>query len=380
MKILHVITDLDTGGAEMMLLKLLSHLDREKFAPRVVSLLRPGPVAEQIQKLGVQVSGLGLSRGMPRPGALFRLSRIIKDFQPDIVQTWMYHADLIGFLAAKLARAGKVIWNIRCSDMDLSDYRSLTRWTLAVNARLSRFPACVITNSHHAKEYHLGLGFRPKRFEVIPNGFDLDAFRPDKSAKAEVRRELNIPEHAPIIGLAARFDPMKGHETFMEAAGLLVKERPDAHFVLCGLGVTKDNQALAEMARYAGLLENAHLLGPRRDMPRIMAALTVGGSSSSYGEGFSSVVGEAMACGTPCVVTDVGDSARIVADTGLVVAPRDPKALAHAWKQMLDMPGEERAALGRAARDRVRDHYSLEAVTRQYEELYGEVASGGKPF
>jgi len=380
MKILHVITDLDTGGAEMMLYKLLSRLDRKRFAAGVVSLLRPGPVAGQIQGLGVQVSGLGLSRGMPRPGALWRLSRMIKDFQPDIVQTWMYHADLIGFLAAKLARNGKVIWNVRCSDMDLNDYRSLTRWTLAVNARLSRFPACVITNSHQAREYHLKLGFRPRRFEVIPNGFDLDAFRPDESAKAELRRELNIPEHAPLIGLAARFDPMKGHETFMQAAGLLVRERPEAHFVLCGLGVTRDNQTLANMADKAGLGENTHLLGPRRDMPRIMAGLTIGGSSSAYGEGFSNVVGEAMACGVPCVVTDVGDSARIVGNTGLIVPPRDGQALARAWKQMLDMPDGERAALGRAARNRVQEHYSLEAVTRQYQELYEEIASGGKPF
>ena len=378
MKILHVITDLDTGGAEMMLLKLLSRLDPEKFAPHVVSLLRPGPVAERIKKLGVGVSDLGLSRGLPTPGAFLRLSKIIKDFNPDIVQTWMYHADLIGFLAAKLARTGKVIWNIRCSNMELADYRPLTRWTLTINTRLSRFPACVVTNSYQAKEYHLGLGYRPRRFEVIPNGFDLDAFRPDESAGADLRRELNIPDNAPLIGLAARFDPMKGHDTFTEAAGLLLKTRPDVHFVLCGSGITKHNQALAEAARRAGLEKNAHLLGPRPDMPRIMAALNVATLSSSYGEGFPNVLGEAMACGTPCVVTDVGDSARIVGDTGLVAAPRDPQALARAWKRMLDMPEEERTALGRAARDRIRGHYSLETVTKRYAKLYEEIASGRK--
>lgn len=357
----------------MMLLKLVSRMDREKFTSRVVSLLNSGPVAQRIHDLGIEISSLGLSRGMPTPGAFLRLVRIIRAARPDIVQTWLYHADLIGLLAAKLAWYGKAVWNIRCSDMELANYRRMTALTLAVNAKLSRFPACVIANSYNAKEYHKKLGYRPKRFEVIPNGFDMKRFKPDAEAAAGVRHELGIPERAPIIGLVARFDPMKGHETFLEAARILCVKRPDVHYLLCGDNITMDNQVLAQTARKSGLGEELHLLGRREDVPRIMAALTVATLCSSYGEGFANVVGEAMACCVPCVVTDVGDSAYIVGDTGLVVPPRNPCALADAWNRVLSINGNDRHALGLSARKRVTSLFSIDAITEQYEKLYCEI-------
>jgi glycosyltransferase involved in cell wall biosynthesis len=189
-----------------------------------------------------------------------------------------------------------------------------------------------------------------------------------------VRAELGLPPDAPLIAMVARFDPVKDHPTFLEAAARLHARRPDVRFLLCGRDVTWENRGLAAAVERAGARGFVHLLGQREDVARVTAALDLSTLSSSCGEGFSNVVGEAMACGVPCVVTDVGDSGAIVADTGLVVPPRDPEALAAAWAQLLARPAEERAAIGRAARRRIEDNYSLDVIVRRYQDLYEELA------
>lgn len=370
MKICHVISDLDAGGAERMLVNLLGAMDRGRFEQRIVCMLGPGPLSGEAEALGAAVDHLGLTRGAVSPGAFFRVAGILKSFQPDVVQTWLYHADLLGLMAARLARTGKVVWNIRCSDMDLSRYRVLTRLVLRLNARLSNRPAAVISNSRRALDLHIGMGFRPRRTEVIPNGFDLSRFRPDPEAGARVRAELSIPESAPVVGMVARFDPQKGHDTFFAAAGLLSGRFKDAHFILAGLGVEPGNPEIASLAGAAGLGSRVHLLGRREDTPALMNSLAVLACPSSYGEGFPSVAGEAMACGKPCVVTDVGDSAYVVGDTGKVAPPKDPPALAEALGEVLSMPPGVLAGLGRAARERVEKNFSLPAVAARYEALY----------
>jgi len=205
MKILHIITTLNIGGAEMMLLKLLSFMDRHEFSNRVISLLPPGPVLEKIRGLDVHVGSLGLPHGKVTPKALLDLTKTIYLWKPDIIQTWLYHSDLIGLLAAKGAQKGRVIWNIRCSNMDLSYYRLQTTWTIRICALLSRFPDSVVTNSHNAKDFHLKLGYKPKRFEVISNGFDLKEFHRNDDARYTIRKEIGVPENATCVGMIARF-------------------------------------------------------------------------------------------------------------------------------------------------------------------------------
>lgn len=378
MRLTVVTTGLRTGGAETMLLKLLGAA-RSRVEAEVVSLTTEGAVGPRIAALGVPVRALAMRGGLDAPGAVVRLARELRRSRPDVVQTWMYHADLIGGLAAR--RAGvPAVWGLRQSNLDPVHSPRRTIWTARACARLShRVPARIACCSEASRRVHAALGYDEARMVVIPNGFDAEAFRPDASARASVRRELGLLGDAPLVGLVGRFDPQKDHGTFLRAAGLLRARWPEARFVLCGDGVTADNAALAAGAREAGVLGSCHFLGPRGDMPRLQAAFDVAALSSAYGEGFPNVVGEAMACGVPCVVTDIGDSAEIVGPTGRVVPPRDPRALAEAMDEVLSLGPEKRRELGALARQRVVQRYTLAEVARRYEALWEEVACAASP-
>jgi glycosyltransferase involved in cell wall biosynthesis len=372
-KIAHVINALSIGGAELMLLKLLAHTDRAAYAPRVFTLLSPaGPVADRIRELGIPVRELGMHRGTPNPLRLLQLSRWLRDDSPDLVQTWMYHADVVGGVAARLSsRRIPVVWNVRNSTLDRASSRPRTFRVVKACARLSRWlPDAIICCSHTASDIHAQLGYARQKLRVIPNGFDLDAFRPDGAARVALRRELAIPDHAAIVGLVGRFDPQKDHRTFLVAATRLHREMPGVHFVLCGRGVDTTNVALMRSVEAAGLRGVAHLLGERTDMPAVTAALDIAASSSAYGEAFPNAIGEAMACGVPCVVTDVGDSARIVGDTACVVPPRNASALSDAWRAVFTLSAAQRSELGRRARRRVSERFSIESIAREYEDTY----------
>lgn len=376
-KIIHLITDLDTGGAEMMLLKLLAHMDGERFANVVISLTDRGTLGEQIAALGVPVFTLGMRRGLPNPLGIGRLVRLLRQEKPDILQTWLYHADLLGTISSRLVHVPTLCWNIRCSDMDMSRYSRLSRLVLHILAGLSGCPDIVIVNSEAGRRLHETLRYSPRRWEIVPNGFDLNRFHPDPAARQSLREKLDVPPDTVLIGLVARYDPMKDHQTFLEAAGLLARQRDDAHFVLVGRGASQHNPQLAELIDALKLEGRVHLLDERSDIPRIMAALDILALSSAFGEGFPNVVGEAMACGIPCVATDVGDAASIIGETGIVVQPRDPAGMADAWKQLIEMPDAERQALGKDARRRVERLFSIESIVGRYQSLYRGIA--GRP-
>jgi glycosyltransferase involved in cell wall biosynthesis len=373
-----VITSLSVGGAQIMLWKLLSRLSKE-FAPLVISLTSGGEIAERIQSLGVRVEALGMSPTISSSLLVARLINSLKKVKPDLVQTWLYHADLVGGLAARLANVPAVAWNIRNSDFSLDGTKRSTRLVVRACAHISRsVPDRIMCCSETAKRIHMQSGYDASRFEVIPNGFDIERFRPDQEAHRTVRAELGIPATTPLIGLIARFDPQKDHKGFFDAASRLHRQRPDTHFLLAGEGVDLSNSAIQDWAHCAGVAKTSHFLGKRQDIPRLMAALDIYTSSSSYGEAFPNVVGEAMACRVPCVVTDVGDSAYIVGDTGKVVPPCHSSALATAWEHLLTMTETDRHQLGARARERVREYFELDSVTKRYERFYKEIAALGK--
>lgn len=356
-----------------MLYRLAASMDMMRFQSRVVSLIEPGPMGRKLSDAGIRVDSLGMRRGIPSPAGLIRLVRLIRSWQPDVVQTWLYHADLAGLIATRLAfplgKGPKVAWNLRCSFMALDEYRRLTGVTLKACSALSGLPDVVVTNSHEAARFHGQLGYAPKRFEVIPNGFNVDRFAPDSEARWQVRDELSISQDALVIGHVARFDAMKDHRTMIRAAALATR---DCHpiFVFTGRGVDYDNLELATWMAEAGLdSDRVRLLGERNDIPRLMAAMDIHVSSST-GESFPNVVGEAMASGVVNIVTDVGDSARLVGDTGQVVPPADPKALGRAIARMGALPAQERKARAQACRERIREQYSLPAIVERYEALY----------
>lgn len=371
MKILHVITGLNTGGAEMMLAKLLSRLPREDIENVVVSLTGGGPVADRIAEQGISVSALGMAPGQFYVGGFLRLVGTVRRHRPDIIQGWMYHANLLAGFAAQFAGRPSVIWNIRQSDLDPRVSKPSTIMIAKLGGRLSRWlPETVICCAETARKVHEGLGYAPERMVVIPNGFDLAMFRPSDEARTGLRREFGLDAAAPLVGLAARFDPQKDHRGFLHAAGMLRDTRPDVHYVLCGGGIDESNQQIMRWVAENGLAGVCHLLGRRSDMPRIMAGCDVMVSASAFGEGFSNVLGEAMAAGTPCVATDVGDSRWIIGETGRVVPRRDPAALAAAMAEILRLPDAERRALGLAARARIAENFEIGAIAARYTALY----------
>lgn len=371
LKVLHIISTLDVGGAEQNLFRLLASMDRDSFVNEVACMKIPGPMGRQIEGLGISVHSLGMKKGTPELRAVLRLRFLTSLFRPDIVQCWMYHANLMGMT---LLHPRRLLWNIRCSDMDLTQYGTLYRLTVLTGARLSRMPAAVITNSEAGRSAHERLGYRPKQWITIPNGFDTDIFRPDAPARAAMRQKLGIPEYAFVIGLIGRMDPMKDHATFFRAAAMFLAEHPDTHFVLAGRGVTRGNRDMTDLMRELPETGTFHLLDERPDVPQILACLDVA-SSSSISEGFPNAIGEAMACGIPCAATDAGDTAVLMGDSGILVRRRCPEDLCRAWDTLARLGREDRVDMGRKARARIQQHYTQEKTTGSYERVYRGIVS-----
>lgn len=370
-RVVHVIAGLERGGAEASLVQLVMRMNPARFHGTTVSLTGDGALGPAIRAAGIEVHALGLRRGMVDPRGLWRLARLLRALKPDLVQTWMYHADLLGLLASGLAGRKPVVWNVRCSDMDFTRYSRLTRLVVWILTRLSPLPAAAVVNSEAGKRLHESLGYRPRRWELIPNGFDTEKFRPDGEAPARLRAMLNIDRGAVIVGHVARVDPMKDHAGLLEAAAKLAGMRPSAHFVLVGAGT----EELEATVQKLGLAGRVRLLGERDDVASLMPGFDLLCLSSAFGEGFPNVLGEALACGVPCVTTDVGDAAAVVQDSGRIVSPGDPAALAAALLDLIDAGPAARAELGRAGRERVVDAYALPRMVARYEELYAELAA-----
>ena len=377
-RVTFVVTGLATGGAEMMLYKLVGALPRDEYAPTVISLLDEGPVGKRIRELGIPVYALGLHGVWQVPIALARLAMICREFRPQVLVGWMYHGNLFATIAGAAGPEAALLWSIRQSLYDLGAERPLTRMVIRAGARLSRRPYAIIYNSKVAAQQHGAHGYRPRREVLIPNGFDCNVFRPNPDARLALRARLHLTPTTPLVGLVARYHPMKDHPSFFEAARLLVAER-DVHFVCAGTGVEDANRNLAALVGQCGLTDRVHLLGEVSDVPALLAGLDVLCLSSSRGEGFPNIVGEAMACGVPCVVTDVGDSALVVGPTGSVVPPGDPAALARACTGLLEEPALAKATRSRAARDRVVNHFSLQAVAIRYAQLFNDAAGASRP-
>jgi glycosyltransferase involved in cell wall biosynthesis len=296
----------------------------------------------------------------------------------DLVQSWMYHANLLGALGAPWLGNSPLVWNLRQSTLDAQGSKRSTHLVVRLGAILSRIaPRRIICCSERVVEIHRALGYRAEIMTMIPNGFELDRFRPDPEARSAMRAGLGIDEAVPLLGLVARYDPQKDILTLLRAVARVRAERQDCRLLLCGKDMTADNAQIGSWLEQTGLGGAVHLLGPRRDPERVMAALDVLVSSSAYGEGFPNVIGEAMACGVPCAVTDVGDSGLIVGDTGLTAPPRDPNALAAAILQLLGEGREGLARRGASARARIALNYALPRIAERYAALYRSLLRSG---
>lgn len=375
-RITHVITGLSTGGAENVLSQLVSRMDRETFENSVVSLVDFGPVARTIAEAEIPVSTAGFPKTGFQIGPIIKLVREVRRSAPHIVQTWMYHGDLIGGIAARVFTGVPVIWNLRQSNFDPIVSKKSTVGIAKFCARLSRtLPSAIVCGSNAAYDCHIRFGYSPDQMVVLPNGFDTERFKPDPQCRAALQKELGLEDDDFIVGLVARFDPQKDHTTFLAAAARLAGQMPNAKFVLCGERIDQDNGDLRTLIDGHGLGGRVHLLGLRNRMESFYPALDVLALSSAYGEGAPNVLGEAMSCGIPCVTTDIGDSASIVDQCGEVVSNRDPEALAAALRRMAEMPEADRRRIGAKARSRIVEAYPMDLVVERYAALYRRVFS-----
>lgn len=369
-KVCSIITGLTTGGAETVLFKLLQQLDRNIFSPHVISLTDGGTIGPRIEAAGIPVEMIRMRRGIPDPFRFFQLIKRLRDISPDVVHTWMYHADLIGGLAARAAGAPRVIWGVRSADFIRADTSRSTKLVFWMCAKMSRWlPDIVLYNSQKGMMHHHELEYREQRSIVIPNGIDSEAFAPSDEARKDVRRELHVPPNTPLLGMVGRFDPLKNHDGFIEAATYLHRTLPDVHFVLVGQGIEWDNVRLARRIEQASLTKAFHLLGHRSDIARITAALDVA-ALTSWSEAFPNVLVEAMVCGVPCVSTDVGDANAILGDAQWIVSVGDMPEFAARCAKLLLLPPEERVSLSHRGRRRAIELFDLKAIARRYERVY----------
>jgi glycosyltransferase involved in cell wall biosynthesis len=376
-RVLHLITGLNTGGAETALYRLLGGTDLRRFPSVVVSLTGEGDLGPRIRALGVPVHALGMGGGAGRTlAAPARLLRLVRRERPDVLQSWLYHADLLGTAAARLGGVRALAWNLRCSQPAPGVSAQAPPPLLRLLRALSRIPDVVVANARAGRDFHAALGYRPRAWKLIPNGIDLDAFGPSPELRARTRHALGIGAEVPVVGMVARYDPLKDHETFLRAAAALRARRGDVVFVLAGRDVTDGNAALAARVEALGLCGAVRLLGPRTDVAALYPAFDVA-TLTSLAEGFPNVLAEAMACGVPCAATDAGDAAVVLGATGPVVPPGEPEAMAAAWESLLAVPAAERARLGRASRARIEAEFSLAAAVARYESLYLHLAGRG---
>lgn len=374
MKVIHIITGLATGGAEKALYNLLHGGLIDSFDNYVISLSDIGTIGPQIRGLGVPVIVLGMRGGRPSLSGFIRLLRVIKEIHPEVIQGWMYHGNLAATLARRIA-SGRIslVWNIRQSLYDLRHEKPLTQSVIRLNSVFSKSPDVLLYNSRLSRKQHETFGFASCKGQVIPNGIDIRSFRFSGEARSCVRSELDIPEAARVVGHVARLHPMKDHVTFLRAAAAIALRRPEVHFLLSGRDVSLDTKALQQLIPWQ-LRKRFHLVGEHHNIPELLSAMDIFCLSSAWGEGFPNVIGEAMATGLPCVATDVGDSAMVVGDTGVIVPPQDEVALVTGIEKLLAMSQEERRTLGTSARSRIESNYTLGEIVKQYTAMYKKLA------
>ena len=368
--IVHVITGLGDGGAEGVLYRLCKHDTARDHA--VISLMPGGRYAQPLRELGVPVHDLGLKRGRIGLGAILRLRRLIRQYRPEVVQTWLYHGDLLGGTVARMMGVPRISWGIRHGELAPGKTKRTTVAIAHLCAKLSRWvPDTIACCSHTAQEIHVELGYNAAKFRVIPNGYELDALVPDDAARLRFRKSVGIADGVPLLGCVARFTPQKDHPNLFRALSLLSGKGREFQIALVGTGMTADNHELVQLVDQFGIRDRVHLLGRRDDVASVMNGIDAHVLSSAS-EGFPNVVAEAMCCGTPCVVTNVGDSAQIVSDTGWVAEPGDAEALADAIDESLGAMADAAAWRTRksAARESIISRFGIGTMVQNYHRIW----------
>lgn len=370
--ILFLARSLDRGGAERQLVVLVKGLARRGHAVAVAVFFGGGVYETELAEAGVRVINLGKQGRWDIFPFLNHLVRVLREERPAVLHSYLGVPNILAAALKPLLPGTRIIWGVRASNVDLSRYDWLSRLAYSLERRLVRFADCIIANSQAGKRHAVVNGFPEGKMVVIPNGINTEYFRFDPEGRQQARSEWGVGEDEILVGLVARFDPMKDHLGFLAAAGRIARERHDVRFVCVGDGLVVYADELKQRAVALGLAGRLIWAGARDDMPAVYSALDIA-SSSSLSEGFSNTVAEAMACGVPSVVTDVGDSAWIVGDTGIVVPHSDPGLLTQGMLKLIAMPAEERRALGGQARSRIAAEFGIDNMVQTTERALGDL-------
>ncbi|PWQ99802.1 glycosyltransferase [Leucothrix pacifica] len=366
-KVAHISTGLETGGAEVQLMRLIAAMDHDEFEMMVISMDRDTYLADRIRELGIPVHSLCLRK---QPFALWKGFQLLRQFNPDVIHGTMYQGGVFGTLCRRfLPKQPHVIWTVH-EPLEHYDEEPLRkRLQLRLWGKMSGSPECLMYVSHLNMEQHLAYGFNNQKALVIPNGVDTSRFGPAKEKGLAIRESLGIPENCIVIGKTARYHRQKNHVGFLRSAAILAEKYDHVRFMLVGTNVDENNSTLTDLIGELGLDGKVYMLGNREDIPEIVNAYDIA-TLTSLGEAFPLTLGEAMVSAVPCVATDVGDNAYIIADTGYVVPVDDDQAMAESWEKIVVLSEDERKALGQKARQRCLDNFTLEQQVKQHEDLY----------
>ena len=381
--IVHIIIGLNYGygGAELMLLRLIKQMNKQhgSFKHHVVSLTPLGKLSENFINQGISVHALNLKSPLNLILVLIKLVLLLIQIKPCIVQTWMYHSDLIGGIAARIAGISNIVWNIRNTSIPQVGW-SRTRLVIRVCAWLSTsIPRSIICCAEASRSSHILAGYDESKMVVIPNGFDLELFKDVSEMRVEARNQLQFDDNLIVIGIVGRFDVLKDYNNFINAAEIIARQRAHVKFLMVGRDIDYSNGRLVSWLQNTGFYERFVLLGERNDVPKLMCAMDIY-CLSSCAEGFPNVVAEAMAAHLPCVVTDVGDAALIVQDSGEVVPKRNAILLAAALLLMTDLSRKERQYLGNRSRMIIETSFAINIISDRYMNLYLSILNPSLEF
>ena len=371
MKVIHIITGLGDGGAEHVLFKICKYDIANKHL--VISLKGPGKYSSLLSKLGIKVYCLNV--GFFSIHKFMFLIKLLRSLKPDMVQTWLVHADFLGSIAARLAGINNILWNVRYSNIEIGKAKLTTILIIKILSILSYFiPKFIIIVSKKAKKIYEIVGYNKKIFKFIPNGYDLSILKINKLQKTNFRKKIKIKKNVPLIGNVARYDPQKDHFNLLNALSLIRSRNINFFCVLVGFNINQNNIDLISEIKRLKLSDHVKLLGQTDNVSQVMNGLDIHVLSSSYGEGFPNVVAESMACGTPSIVTDVGDSALIVGKTGWVVPPKNSIKLANAIEKALrEKDTNKWNKRCNKARLRIKEKFSIGKMITSYNEVWTKV-------
>jgi glycosyltransferase involved in cell wall biosynthesis len=370
MKILIIISGLKTGGAELMLHRVLQHTNPSFIKYNVISLSKSGEVAEKIRLLGINVDEFNFTNSFLSIIEFIKLILKIRDIKPDIVHTWLYHADLIGGVCAKIASVPVIIWNVRNLDVSSDNVKLSIKILARISAIISYLvPNGILYCSNLAMQVHISIGYSPHKSFVIPNGYDISTYKKLKSNKSYYKTKIDLDPKWDVIGVVGRNDPIKNYRGFLISASILYKNNKNIRFIFVGKGLDKNNTELIELAKKYEIKDACIWLGQCNNIPEIMNAFDVF-ALPSISESFPNVLAEAMSCEVPCVSMDVGEAKSIIGDTGLIVPVQNMKVFAEAIQTILNLDCKTRLALGHKARERIINNFEISKIVNIYNNYY----------